>query len=361
MGGHAVAHPALEQRLQPGRVLVGDQPERHLGVGLGRDDGLGADPGEAAPDAVDVGRGPARHPLQGREPVLAGQVADPGDGLELLGVEGQGGEVGPLLVGQVDDVVVPAGDRDATGRVLEPGQQRDQLGDGVGDRAPERARVQVGRGGAQVDLEVDEPAHRRDQRRHVLGDHPGVGDEDQVAGQPVAVLPEEGVDGGRPRLLLAFHEELEVHRQAAVGGQQVADGRDLEVDLALVVGGAAGVQAAVAHGRLERWGGPLLQRVGRLHVVVAVHGDRRRLGPRPQPLAVHGGLAAVGGQHLGVEPGRLHQPGQVLGRAAHVGRVPGVAGDRGDGAPLGQLGDERVRLGLHKGVDVGHGISWGAR
>ena len=78
-----------------------------------------------------------------------------------------------------------------------------------------------------------------------------------------------------------FHEELEVHRQAAVGGQQVADGRDLEVDLALVVGGAAGVQAAVANGRLERWGRPLLQRVGRLHVVVAVHGDRRRLGPRP--------------------------------------------------------------------------------
>jgi hypothetical protein len=214
--------------------------------------------------------------------------------------------------------------------------------------------VQVGRGGAQVDLEVDEPAHGRDQRRHVLGDHPGVRDQDEVAGQAVGVLAEEGVDRGRARLLLALHEELDVHGQAAVGGQQVAHGRDLEVDLALVVGGAAGAQAAVAHGRLERRRRPLLQRVGGLHVVVAVDGDGGRLGPGPEPLGVHRGLAAVGRQHLGVEAGRLHQPGQVLGRAAHVGRVLGVAGDRGDGTPLGQLGHECVRLGLHEGVDVSH-------
>jgi hypothetical protein len=74
-------------------------------------------------------------------------------------------------------------------------------------------------------------------------------------------------------------------------------------------------------------------------------------------VGVDGGLAAVGGQDLGVEPGRLHQPGQVLGRAAHVGQVLWVAGHRGDGAPLGQLGHERVRLGLHEGIDVGHGVS----
>src|SRR4029450_2015940 len=76
--------------------------------------------------------------------------------------------------------------------------------------------------------------------------------------------------------------------------------------------------------------------------------------PPPQPLAVDSRLAAVGRQDLGVEAGRLHQAGQVLRRAAHVGRVDGVAGDRGDGAPVGQLGHERVRLGLHEGVDVGH-------
>src|SRR4029450_8991047 len=74
------------------------------------------------------------------------------------------------------------------------------------------------------------------------------------AAQPLGVLGQEGVNVGRARLLLPLHEELDVHRQAAVGGQQVPDGRDLEVDLALVVGGTAGVQAAVAHGRLERRG-----------------------------------------------------------------------------------------------------------
>ena len=41
-------------------------------------------------------------------------------------------------------------------------------------------------------------------------------------------------------------------------------------DLALVVGGAARVEPAVAHGGLERRPDPLVERVGRLDVVVAV-------------------------------------------------------------------------------------------
>jgi hypothetical protein len=71
--------------------------------------------------------------------------------------------------------------------------------------------------------------------------------------------------------------------------------------------------------------------------------------------------SSLDGQDLGVEPGRLHQPGQVLGRAADVAGMVGVAGDGGDGAPLGQLAHERVRLGLDKGVDVGHTVSREAR
>ena len=57
------------------------------------------------------------------------------------------------------------------------------------------------------------------------------------------------------------------------------------VHLALVVGRAARVDVAVAHGRLEGRRDPFIQRIGRLHVVmpVAQHG---RLAGRVQPVGV---------------------------------------------------------------------------
>ena len=42
------------------RILIGDEPEGKLGRGLRGDDGLGAGPGIAADDAVDLGGGAAQ-------------------------------------------------------------------------------------------------------------------------------------------------------------------------------------------------------------------------------------------------------------------------------------------------------------
>ena len=50
--------------------------------------------------------------------------------------------------------------------------------------------------------------------------------------------------------------------------------------LPLVVAGAAGVDIAIAHGRFERRADPLIQWVGRLHVVMAVNQCHRRIGYR---------------------------------------------------------------------------------
>ena len=55
--------------------------------------------------------------------------------------------------------------------------------------------------------------------------------------------------------------------------------------LALVVGGAAGVEVAVAHGGLERGREPGLKRLGGLHVVMPVD-QQRRLAGRTQPFGV---------------------------------------------------------------------------
>src|ERR1019366_2965080 len=65
--------------------------------------------------------------------------------------------------------------------------------------------------------------------------------------------------------------------QGAVGGAQRFDGLHVHVHLAFIVRRAASVNVAVAHGRLEGRAVPFFQRIGRLHVVVAV--------------AQHGGVA----------------------------------------------------------------------
>ena len=57
--------------------------------------------------------------------------------------------------------------------------------------------------------------------------------------------------------------------------QQSLHRLDLDVDLALVVAGAAGIDVVAANFRLERRRLPFVQRIGRLHVVMAVEQDRR--------------------------------------------------------------------------------------
>ena len=102
-------------------------------------------------------------------------------------------------------------------------------------------------------------------------------------------------------LLLAFEQELHVDRQFAGGLQQAFDGLDLDVDLALVVAGAAGVDVVAADLGLEGRRVPLVQRIGRLHVVVAVEEDRGLAG-RAEPLGVDQRIALAFDQFGQVMP-----------------------------------------------------------
>jgi len=116
-----------------------------------------------------------------------------------------------------------------------------------------------------------------------------------------------------PGLLLALDDPLDRDRQFAVPVAQGMDRGEARRDAALVVCGAAGVELAVALGRLERRRVPQIQRAGRLHVVVIVEqqreggapvllavDDRRRVRDR-QPARREAGLAQEGvrqGSHL---------------------------------------------------------------
>ena len=95
----------------------------------------------------------------------------------------------------------------------------------------------------------------------------------------------------RPRLLLALEHEAQVHRQPAGRLEPCLGGREVDVDLALVIGGTAPVDASVLDDRFERWLLPEVERVHRLDVVVAVDDD----GGRPlgvEPVAIDDGVAA---------------------------------------------------------------------
>ena len=77
-----------------------------------------------------------------------------------------------------------------------------------------------------------------------------VGDDDDVGGEPVAVLAQQLGQGVRADLLLALDEQGDAHGQVVA---EDADGAEVRGDAGLVVGGAAGVEPSVALHRLE-WG-----------------------------------------------------------------------------------------------------------
>ena len=85
------------------------------------------------------------------------------------------------------------------------------------------------------------------------------------------------------RLLLAVAAEANVDRQLA-RARQLARGAEKHEELPLVVDRAAAIEILAADLGLERIGVPQLERVGRLHVEVAVAEHRRsRLGIHGRP------------------------------------------------------------------------------
>jgi hypothetical protein len=92
-------------------------------------------------------------------------------------------------------------------------------------------------------------------------------------------------------LLGALHDQLEVHRHLVAEGAQRGE---VHEDVALAVGGAPPVPAAVDLGQLERRGPPGVLVQWRLDVVVGIEQHRGGGRVRARPGAVDG-LAAVGG------------------------------------------------------------------
>ena len=153
--------------------------------------------------------------------------------------------------------------------------------------------------------------------------------------------------------LLALDEELDVHRQAARLLHVRLDRLDVHEHLALVVGGAARVDLAVAHRRLERRAGPQIHRIDRLHVVVAVE-QNRRLARGVQPLAVDNRVARRSMSRTFCMPTAQRIGGPLRG-AADVGGVLGKRADARNREVLLQLLDVAITVDVDEIDDLIHG------
>ena len=111
-------------------------------------------------------------------------------------------------------------------------ERRDERVRGVQRGAAVHARVQVALAGAQLEVEVDEPARRDVERRQPALDHARVEDDGRVGAALVGL--EELDDRVAAGLLLAVAAEADVDRQLA-GRGELARGGEQHVELALVV------------------------------------------------------------------------------------------------------------------------------
>ena len=199
------------------------------------------------------------------------------------------------------------------------------------------AGVQVADAGAHLDLRHRHPAQPDGDRGRLRVDHAGVEDDRGVGAALVGADPLG--DALRARLLLALDDDAHVDRQLALARQR-AGGVQQRPEVALVVGRAARVQAAVADLGLERRRGPLAEVADALDVVVAVDQDRRRVGRRRAQVADRERVAVADLHELGAAAGALDVVGRPLGGAAQVGGIAAAGRDRRDAQPLDQLVQE---------------------
>ena len=334
------------------RVLleVGDQRgHRSLGV-LPRRDAQG----DLRPGHGDHGVGGVAH--------ARGVDADHGErrpGPQPGGQRAAAGELEPLDDAGVAAVVrlvhVDLGvrrgdeslDRDLAVLVVEGGEQTGELGEGVHDRAAEQAGVHGMVQGAHLDDHVDEAAQAGGQRRGAHRPVRGVGDDDEVRRERLAMRLDEGAEGRRARLLLALDEDGHAD---AVGRELLADQPQrghVRHDAGLVVGGSPAVEASVALDGLEGIARPVGDLSRGLDVVVRVQQHR---GPSlgGGRATDHGGAAALDGLEGDLaHPGAAQQVRDGLGAAPHGLAIVALERDRGDPHQILQVldrsGQQRVQ------------------
>ena len=248
-------------------------------------------------------------------------------------------------------IVEPGDLNPAVGR-LQAGEDRRQGVQGVGDGPAVGSGVQVAVGALHQDLEVGQPFQPVSDRGRSRGKLAAIGNDGVVAGEPLGLLGHIGFQVCPANLFLALDDELDVHRQLARGLEPRLGGFQMREHLAFVVGGAAGVEIAVALGGLERGREPRLERFGGLDVVMSVDSSVGLPG-RTQPLGIDDRVA-LGLDQLGLEPRSWPDRRAPRRRPARVGVVIGLGADAGNADQGLELLLEIAPMGLQIGLHASH-------
>jgi hypothetical protein len=101
---------------------------------------------------------------------------------------------------------------------------------------------------------------------------------------------------------------------------------------------------------------PGIERVDRLHVVMAVNEERGFAG-RVEPFGVDGGVAARRQHHRAIRPRPPERVHEVPRARDHVARMLRQARDRRDFHPIDQLAHETLALPVDVVDDLLHGAN----
>ena len=325
-------------------LLVRDEPQAHLRGRHSGYHGFRPVPREPAQDAVDLKRGERPQPLQHGVPLQPGERLRPHPVLEEVTLPERQALPGlKLALGGAAHGGVEARNIDLAVRRLELRQQADQLLVRVGRGAAELAGVEVRLGGAHRDLGVAQTPQRGVDRRPLGREVRHVGDEHHVSLGALGLAAQQLEQHAAAVLFLAFDQEAEVDGRVTA----CLDRLEQAEHLAFVVGGAAGEHPAVANGRFERRRAPLVERIGRLHVVVAVDEERGRAG-HFRAHAPHDRMRFARDElHLAAaEASEL--AGHPFRRRPAIGVVRGEGRDRGDAEEGAELAEQTI--GVHEKI-----------
>ena len=207
--------------------------------------------------------------------------------------------------------------------------------------------MQVGRRPPDEDLQVAEAFEAVGDRRHVDAELAAIGDEDDITGQPVELFADERVEVGAADLFFAFAEDLDIAGKLSVHLPRGLDALDEGVELALVIGGAAGEEVSIPLRWFKRRTLPLIVGVRWLHIVVSVDQDGRRAGSL-QAFTVDDGVP-IGFEDFGFQPGLRHQLAHTPGAISDLSCKLRV---RADARDLQQL-DELLQVQLFTLINIG--------
>ena len=322
------------------RGLIGHQPERQFGKGFARDHRLPPRPLVPAPDAIHLGRGPTPDALHRAISLLAHERVGADRLLEKIVIQRQTRPFRAFPALNLHHGVVEPGNGHAKMFVVQARNKPGQEGGGIWSRAAVDARMQVGLRARELHLHRENAAQAVGERRNAARHHPGIRNGDQIAGEFLLVFLQKTAQTLAAAFLLAFHHKHHVQGEIVGLLQRFLNAEDVRQDLPLVIRSATGVDLPILQRRFKRRRRPLLQRVRRLHIVMAV--NKQRASARFALATRHHDRVPVGGIDLRLQPHALEFLFEPPRASCNLRRVLRVRRNAWKTEKLEKLGKKRA-------------------